>query len=90
GPDWSLPVFIKQIWYDVWLKRGFEKLKDWTSSVHYVFRELVLRVLVDNFKITIKELNSSGDLVEEGPLLLEFPEPALDVVMNQHLGKYLL
>ncbi|CAA2974183.1 Hypothetical predicted protein, partial [Olea europaea subsp. europaea] len=47
-------------------------------------------VLVDNFKITIKELNSYGDLVEEGPLLPEFQGLALDVVLNQHLGKYLL
>ncbi|CAA2968610.1 Hypothetical predicted protein [Olea europaea subsp. europaea] len=90
GQDWSLPVSVKQIWYDMRLKSGFEKLKDWTSSVHNVWRELVLQVLVDNFKLTIKELNSSGDLVEEGPLLWEFPEPALDVVLNQHLGEYLL
>ncbi|CAA2941264.1 Histone acetyltransferase [Olea europaea subsp. europaea] len=46
GPDWSLPVSIKQIWYDVRLKSGFEKLKDWTSSVHNVWRELVLHVLL--------------------------------------------
>ncbi|CAI9776483.1 unnamed protein product [Fraxinus pennsylvanica] len=93
-PHWSLPVSIKQIWYDVRVKSGFEKLKYWTSSVQTIWRELVLQVLVDNFKITIKqflkELNFSGDLVEEGPLLLEFPEPALEVILNQLLGEYLL
>ncbi|CAA2967206.1 Histone acetyltransferase [Olea europaea subsp. europaea] len=54
GPDWSLPISIKQIWYDVRLRSGCEKLKDWTSSVHNALKELVLQVLVDNFKITIK------------------------------------
>ncbi|KAL2488622.1 PHD finger transcription factor [Forsythia ovata] len=81
GQDWPLPVSIKQIWYEVRVKSGFEKLKDWTSSLQNIWRELVLQVLVDNFKITVKqflkELNSSQDLVEEGPLLLEFPESAL-------------
>ncbi|CAA2961747.1 Hypothetical predicted protein [Olea europaea subsp. europaea] len=59
-------------------------------GTHFQFKVLLPLVLVDNFKITIKELNSYGDLVEEGPLLLEFPGPALDVVLNQHLGKYSL
>ncbi|KAI3461632.1 hypothetical protein Pfo_018295 [Paulownia fortunei] len=84
--DWPLPVSVKQIWYEVRMKDGFEKLREWTSSGRYMWRELVLQVLFDNFRITIKqlfiELNSSWDLAELGQSLLEFSEPAFDVVLR--------
>ncbi|KAL6555494.1 hypothetical protein OROHE_007166 [Orobanche hederae] len=84
--DWPLPVSVKQIWYEVRMKNGFEKLKDWTTSGRYIWRELMLQVLFDNIRITVKqlfiELNSSWDLEELGQSLLEFSEPALDVVLK--------
>ncbi|CAA2967208.1 Hypothetical predicted protein [Olea europaea subsp. europaea] len=70
------------------LTRYWDEVTDeWEPQESWFFLELIEAVLVDNFKITIKELNSYGDLVEEGPLLPEFQGLALDVVLNQHLGK---
>ncbi|KAK6145247.1 hypothetical protein DH2020_022067 [Rehmannia glutinosa] len=84
--DWPLPVSVKQVWYEVRMKNGFEKLREWTSSGRYIWRELVLQVLFDNFKITVQqlfiELNSSWDSEELGQSLLEFSEPAFDVVLK--------
>ncbi|KAL0419095.1 UNVERIFIED_CONTAM: hypothetical protein Sradi_1323000 [Sesamum radiatum] len=84
--DWPLPVSVKQIWYEVRMKNGFEKLKEWTSSGRYIWRELLLQVLFDNLRITVKqlfiELNSSWDLAELGQPLPEFSETAFDVVVK--------
>lgn len=84
--DWPLPVSVKQIWYEVRMKNGFEKLKEWTSSGRSIWRELVLEVLFDNLRITVKqllvELNSSWDIEDLGQSLLEFSENAFDVVLK--------
>ncbi|PIN25448.1 Histone acetyltransferase [Handroanthus impetiginosus] len=75
--EWPLPISVKQIWYEVRMKDGFHKLSEWTSNRSCVWRELVLQVLVDNFRITVNhlfaELNSS---------LVEFSEPDFDVVLK--------
>lgn len=84
--EWPLPVSFKQIWYEVRMKNGFEKLREWTSSGTYIWRELVLQVLLDNSKITVKqlfsELNCSWNIAELGQSLLEFSEPAFDEVLK--------
>ncbi|KAG8371508.1 hypothetical protein BUALT_Bualt13G0094900 [Buddleja alternifolia] len=84
--DWPLPVSVKQIWYELRMKNGFQKLGDWTSSVRCIWRELLLHVLFDNFRITIrqlfKELDSSWDVEELGQSLLEFFEPVCDSVLK--------
>ncbi|KAL3829052.1 hypothetical protein ACJIZ3_017854 [Penstemon smallii] len=84
--DWPLPVSVKQIWYELRVKSGFENLKEWTSSVRDVWKDLVLEVLSDNFKITLKhlfkELNSSWHLAELGQSLFEFSEPVLESALE--------
>ncbi|KAL7124732.1 hypothetical protein ABFS83_14G068700 [Erythranthe nasuta] len=81
--EWPLPVSIKQIWYEVRMKNGFEKLREWTCSGARVWRELVSQVLLDNLKITVKqifvELNSSWN---SGQSLVEFNESAFDFIMK--------
>uniref|UniRef100_A0A5B7BUP7 PHD finger transcription factor n=1 Tax=Davidia involucrata TaxID=16924 RepID=A0A5B7BUP7_DAVIN len=93
--EWPLQVSVRQIWYDVRGKNGFEKLKDWTSSVRDLWKKLVSQVLYDNFKITLKEFfhkfDSSGDLIGEAEKVLGLFEPALDLVSKPEadLGKSL-
>ncbi|KAL8525773.1 hypothetical protein ACS0TY_015130 [Phlomoides rotata] len=86
--DWPLPVSVKQMWYDVRTLNGFEKLREWTSSRRDIWRELVLQVLFDNLRITVKhlflELNSSWDEAELGQPLLEFSEKDFEIVVNSH------
>ncbi|KAF3454904.1 hypothetical protein FNV43_RR05352 [Rhamnella rubrinervis] len=51
-----LPVSLKQIWYDLREKKGFEKVREWTSPTRDLWKELVLEVINDNLCITVKEL----------------------------------
>ncbi|KAF1002954.1 uncharacterized protein LOC141699749 [Apium graveolens] len=54
---WPVVVSIKQIWYDVRVKKGFgENVKEWTCLRSDVWRELLEEVLVDNLMLTMKEL----------------------------------
>ncbi|KAL3649142.1 hypothetical protein CASFOL_005545 [Castilleja foliolosa] len=86
--DLPLPVSVKQVWYEVRMKSGFKKISEWTCfSGRCVWKDLVMEVLVDNYKITVEqlfvELNTSWeDLEGPGQTLLEFFEPALDVVLK--------
>ncbi|KAM7522065.1 hypothetical protein LguiA_011967 [Lonicera macranthoides] len=54
--EWPVVVSVKQIWYEVRVRKGFENLKDWTSSGRDAWKELVLQAVIDNFKITALEL----------------------------------
>lgn len=51
-----LSVSLKQIWYDVRDKMGFEKAREWTYPMRDLWNELVLQVIYDNLSITVKEL----------------------------------
>ncbi|XP_063943294.1 uncharacterized protein LOC108196726 [Daucus carota subsp. sativus] len=54
---WPVVVSIKQIWYDIRVKQGFvENVKEWTCLRSDVWRGLLEEVIVDNFKLTVKEL----------------------------------
>ncbi|KAK1367770.1 Increased DNA methylation 1 [Heracleum sosnowskyi] len=54
---WPVVVSVKQIWYDVRVKKGFsENVKEWTCLRKGAWRELVEEVLADNLMLTVKEL----------------------------------
>lgn len=53
-----LPVSVMQIWYDVRGKKGFKKLREWTSPMKDLWKELVLEVINDNISIIVGELVS--------------------------------
>ncbi|XP_075515590.1 uncharacterized protein LOC142550236 isoform X1 [Primulina tabacum] len=86
--DGPLPVSFKQIWYEVRGRSGFEKLKEWTSCVQSVWKELVQEVLRDNFVIVInhllKDANSCWHEAELGNSLPTFSEAALDAVLKSN------
>ncbi|XP_073290636.1 uncharacterized protein [Primulina huaijiensis] len=86
--DGPLPVSVKQIWYEVRGRSGFEKLKEWTSCVQSVWKELVQEVLRDNFVIVInhllKDVNSYWHEAELGNSLPTFSEAALDAVLKSN------
>ncbi|KAJ4725560.1 PHD zinc finger protein [Melia azedarach] len=75
-----LAVSVKQIWYDLREKNGYKKLKDWTSSVRSLWKELVLEVIDDNIKIVIDHLfhvmDLSGSSEQVRQPLLEFTRSA--------------
>ncbi|KAF3453971.1 hypothetical protein FNV43_RR04413 [Rhamnella rubrinervis] len=85
-----LPVSLKQIWYDLREKKGFEKVREWTSPTRDLWKELVLEVINDNLCITVKELFRvifSELLLPETEVGLESnrPEPVRDVVLDSKM-----
>ncbi|KAH7542719.1 hypothetical protein FEM48_Zijuj02G0104000 [Ziziphus jujuba var. spinosa] len=76
-----LPVSVEQIWYDVRGKEGFEKLREWTSPMKDLWKELVLEVINDNLSITVEELFRVL-LLPETLLMLESSQPVTDVNMD--------
>ncbi|KAH1159818.1 hypothetical protein AAZX31_11G195800 [Glycine max] len=51
-------VSAKQIWYDVRIKNGFEKIQEWTCNMKYLWRNLVMEVINDYLSLTINEVIS--------------------------------
>ncbi|KAJ0083729.1 hypothetical protein Patl1_31081 [Pistacia atlantica] len=87
-----LTVSVKQIWYDLRGKKGFKKVKDWTSSVRSLWKELVSEVIDDNYKILLdnvqRVLGHPFSLEKETQRLLEFASPVGDVTLHPvELGK---
>nr|XP_016512806.1 PREDICTED: uncharacterized protein LOC107829855 isoform X1 [Nicotiana tabacum] len=84
-PLHPLFVSVKQIWYEVREKNGYENLKEWTSTSRDIWRILIKEVVLDNTMLSVKqifyELNSSSDFVGGGQLL-EFSKPALQAILN--------
>ncbi|KAM7501789.1 hypothetical protein LguiB_000693 [Lonicera macranthoides] len=78
--EWPVVVSVKQIWYEVRGKKGFEDLNEWTCSVRDVWKDLVLEVIVDYFKLTVTgifhNLNPKGDSEERKEKI----EPFLDCI----------
>ncbi|XP_073271116.1 uncharacterized protein [Primulina huaijiensis] len=86
--DGPLPVSVKQIWYEVRGSSDFEILKEWTNCVRSVWKELLLKVLRENFRIVfnhlLKDINSCWDEEVLGNSLPTFSEAALDAVLNSN------
>ncbi|KAK1377732.1 Chromodomain-helicase-DNA-binding protein 3-like [Heracleum sosnowskyi] len=63
---WPLLVSVKQIWYDVRVKKGFEKdVKEWTSCESDVWRALLFEVVMDNLKITMEGFLKTVEVSEQ-------------------------
>ena len=64
-------VSAKQIWYDVRIKNGFEKIREWTCNMKYLWRNLVMEVINDYLSLTVNEvilvLNLPWSLLNEAP-----------------------
>ncbi|KAL8115226.1 uncharacterized protein LOC141663839 isoform X1 [Apium graveolens] len=84
--DWPILVSVKQIWYDMRARNGFDSLKEWTSCLSDMWRELLLEVIVDNFKLSVKEfflnLSSSGDISNNCGQLMELDGSILDALLK--------
>ncbi|XP_052209044.1 uncharacterized protein LOC127812622 [Diospyros lotus] len=82
--EWPVPVSLRQIWYEVRAKKGFEKLKEWTSMDGDMWKNLVLEVICDNCELAadhfLQRLDSSGELVQED--LLTLSKTLYDVVLR--------
>ncbi|KAJ8550807.1 hypothetical protein K7X08_000177 [Anisodus acutangulus] len=79
---YPLLVSLKQIWYEVRVKNGYENLKEWTSTSRDIWRNLIKDVVHENTMLTVKqifcELNTSPDIGQ----LLKFSEPALQAILK--------
>ncbi|OMO90435.1 Tudor-like, plant [Corchorus olitorius] len=51
--EWYISVSVKQLWYDLREKKGFQNIRDWTCSCEALWKELVLEVIKDNHEITV-------------------------------------
>ncbi|KAG4989327.1 hypothetical protein JHK82_031653 [Glycine max] len=64
-------VSAKQIWYDVRIKNGIEKIREWTCNMKYLWRNLVMEVINDYLSLTVNEvilvLNLPWSLLNEAP-----------------------
>ncbi|PSR86176.1 Increased DNA methylation like [Actinidia chinensis var. chinensis] len=75
--DWPLQVSVRQIWYDLRGKKGFQKLTEWTSTNRNIWKILLWEVISDNCNLTVnhffQELDLLGELFKETiPSLSEF------------------
>ncbi|XP_045786550.1 uncharacterized protein LOC123881847 [Trifolium pratense] len=64
-------VSVKQIWYDVRMRKDFaETIKEWTCNVKELWREMVVEVIGDYYTLTLNEvrlaLNLPKNLLEGG------------------------
>nr|GEV41247.1 agenet-like domain-containing protein [Tanacetum cinerariifolium] len=57
--EWPILVSLKQIWYEVRMKKRFGKeIKEWTCKLRDVWKETVKEVVLDNLKLTMVEFFS--------------------------------
>ncbi|PWA79209.1 agenet-like domain-containing protein [Artemisia annua] len=57
--EWPILVSVKQIWYEVRMKKRFGKeIKEWTCKLRDVWKETVKEVVLDNLKFTMVEFFS--------------------------------
>ncbi|KAK2988767.1 LOW QUALITY PROTEIN: hypothetical protein RJ640_025926, partial [Escallonia rubra] len=81
--EWPLIVSVEQIWYEVRSKSSFVNLKEWTTHLRDIWKELVI---LDNVKLTLRKffhkLTSSGNLALDSWPSFELSEPALDALLK--------
>ncbi|KAL4571150.1 hypothetical protein LXL04_017901 [Taraxacum kok-saghyz] len=54
--EWPILVSVRQIWYELRMKKMFLKeIKEWTCQIREVWKETVKEVIVDNLKLTMVE-----------------------------------
>ncbi|KAH0859967.1 hypothetical protein HID58_088228 [Brassica napus] len=65
--DNYLPVSVKQLWYDIRVRVGFARIREWTCSIRHLWEDLMVEVIEDNLKITINQFLRDND-AERYPL----------------------
>ncbi|RID41275.1 hypothetical protein BRARA_J01248 [Brassica rapa] len=65
--DNYLPVSVKQLWYDIRVRVGFARIREWTCSIRHLWEVLMVEVIEDNLKITISQFLRDND-AERYPL----------------------
>ncbi|XAR60744.1 Histone acetyltransferase [Bertholletia excelsa] len=84
--DWPVPVSMKQIWYEVQTKMGFQKLKEWTCTVKKYWRSLISEVISDNCKLTVNHLFKALDSMDLGDEAQPFSGEILNVMSLEAVG----
>ncbi|XVF19847.1 hypothetical protein REPUB_Repub11eG0146100 [Reevesia pubescens] len=84
--EWYISVSVKQLWYDLREKKGFQNVREWTFSCDSLWKELVLEVIKDNHEIAVNHFLRVLGLPEssqpESKSKLEPATPDADVNMN--------
>ncbi|XWS52972.1 hypothetical protein CRYUN_Cryun11dG0117900 [Craigia yunnanensis] len=84
--EWYISVSVKQLWYDLREKKGFQNVREWTFSCDSLWKELVLEVIKDNHEITVKHflrvLGLPGSCQPESKSQLKPSIPDADVNMS--------
>ncbi|CAH1432520.1 unnamed protein product [Lactuca virosa] len=77
--EWPILVSVKQIWYELRMKKKFlREMKEWTCQIREVWKETVKEVIVDNLKLTMVEFFSR--LQREGHGILNINKKILDFI----------
>ncbi|XP_022732178.1 uncharacterized protein LOC111286463 [Durio zibethinus] len=84
--EWYISVSVKQLWYDLREKKGFQNFRDWTFYCNSLWKELVLEVIKDNHEITVNHflrvLGLHGSSQPEPKSILKPTIPDADVKMS--------
>ncbi|KAL8208629.1 hypothetical protein R6Q57_008041 [Mikania cordata] len=79
--EWPILVSVKQIWYDLRMKKQFKKeIKEWTCDIKDIWKETVKEVILDHLKLTMVEF--FGRLRHEGDQILDINKKFLDSIVN--------
>ncbi|KAI3514050.1 hypothetical protein L1887_12366 [Cichorium endivia] len=79
--EWPILVSVKQIWYELRMKKTFLKeMKEWTCQTRDIWKETVKEVILDNLKLTMVEFFNR--LKSEGDEILGINKQILDFMAN--------
>lgn len=57
---WGSKLFVtvspKQIWYDVRIRKKFDKIQEWTCNIEFLWKDVVKEVINDYLSLTIEEV----------------------------------
>ncbi|KAK9059562.1 hypothetical protein SSX86_020266 [Deinandra increscens subsp. villosa] len=79
--EWPILVSVKQIWYELRMKKRYGKeIKEWMCEIKEVWKDTVKEVILDNLKLTMVEF--FGRLQREGDQILNISKKFLDSIVN--------
>ncbi|KAI7735395.1 hypothetical protein M8C21_008335 [Ambrosia artemisiifolia] len=79
--EWPIVVSVKQIWYELRMKKRFKgEIKEWTCEVKEVWKEAVKEVVLDNLKLTMVDFFAR--LQRDGHQILDINKKFLDSIVN--------
>ncbi|KAF5802600.1 putative histone acetyltransferase chromatin regulator PHD family [Helianthus annuus] len=79
--EWPIPVSVKQIWYELRMKKHFWKeIKEWTCEIKEAWKESVKEVVFDNLKLMMVEFFAR--LQHEGHQIFDINKKFVDSVLK--------